>query len=48
MNVTLLISVASSERPIAQAGTLRFATKYRSVDVCRLEKRTPNPARTAM
>jgi hypothetical protein len=48
MKVTLLISVASRDIPMAHPGMLRLATKYRSVEVWRREKRTPMDTRAAM
>ena len=42
MKVTLVISVATSDIPMAHDGMDRLATKYVSVAVCLREKRTPD------
>ncbi len=48
MNVTLEIRVANSDSPVAHPGIERLATKYRSVEFCRRENRSPIQTRAAM
>jgi hypothetical protein len=48
MNVTLEIRVASNDNPVAHPGIDRFATKYRSVEFCRRENRSPIDTSAAM